>query len=107
MRKNKERLGKGLDVKDSNKSSKRIQNPGIDQKRYLSELNFACVLIGETKHLEKIKEYILQEYVNKGLTKLIRPTYDESELHIVTDDEWKEYQKLKEKRDQGLIGYFM
>ena len=107
MRKNKESLGKGLDAKESNKSSERIQDPGMDQRRHFSELNFACVLRGETKHLEKIKEYILQEYVNKGLIKLIRPAYDESELHIVTDDEWKEYQKLKEKRDQGLIGYFM
>ena len=105
MRTNKESLGKGLDAKDSNKNSERIQAPGIDQRRHLSELNFACVLRGEAKHLEKIKGYILQEYVNKGLTKLIRPTYDESELHIVTDNEWKEYQRLKKKRDEGLIGY--
>jgi len=83
----------------------RIPDPGIGQKGYLSELfNFACVLRGEVKNLEKIKEHIVQEYVNKGLVKLIRPTYDKREIYIVSSDEWKEYQKLKEK-DERLIGY--
>ncbi|MBU7027632.1 MAG: hypothetical protein HXS48_11915 [Theionarchaea archaeon] len=77
----------------------------IDRKGYLSELfNFACVLRGEVKHLEDIKEYIVQEYVDKGMVKLIRPTYNKDEIYIVTGDEWKEYQKLKEK-DERLIGY--
>jgi len=77
----------------------------IDRKGYLSELfNFACVLRGEVKHMEDIKEYIVQEYVDKGMVKLIRPTYNKDEIYIVTGDEWKEYQKLKEK-DERLIGY--
>lgn len=75
-----------------------------EDKRYLSELfNFACVLRGEVKHLEKIKEHIIIEYVDKGLVKLIKPTYDKDEIYILTGDEWKEYQKLK-KRDDRLIG---
>jgi hypothetical protein len=75
-----------------------------EEKRYLSELfNFACVLRGEVKHLEKIKEHIIIEYVDKGLVKLIKPTYDKKEIYILTDVEWKEYQKLK-KRDERLIG---
>jgi hypothetical protein len=74
------------------------------KKKYLSELfNFACVLQGEIKHLEKIKEHIVTEYVEKGLIKLIKPTYEKSEIHLITDAEWKEYQKLK-KRDERLIG---
>ncbi|KYK32783.1 MAG: hypothetical protein HXS48_17730 [Theionarchaea archaeon] len=77
----------------------------MEDRKYLSEwFNFACVLRGEVKHLEKIKEYIVQEYVDKGMVKLIRPTYNKNEIYIVTDDEWKEYQKLKEK-DERLIGY--
>jgi len=83
----------------------RKERPEINQKGYLSELfNFACVLRGEVKHLEKIKEYIVQEYVDKGVVKLIKPTYEKREIYIVTDVEWKEYQKLKEK-DERLIGY--
>ena len=79
-------------------------NNGEDKKKYLSELfNFACVLQGEIKHLEKIKGYIVTEYVEKGLIKLIRPTYEKSEIYLVTSEEWKEYQKLK-KRDERLIG---
>ena len=74
------------------------------KKKYLSELfNFACVLQGEIKHLEMIKEHIVTEYVDKGLIKLIKPTYEKSEIHLITDAEWKEYQKLK-KRDERLIG---
>jgi hypothetical protein len=70
-----------------------------EQKEYLSEIfNFACVLRGEVKYLEQIKEYI-----NKGLVKIIKPTYDKRELYIMTESQWKEYQKLKD-RDDRLIG---
>ncbi|MBU6996424.1 MAG: hypothetical protein HXS41_07495 [Theionarchaea archaeon] len=75
-----------------------------DQKEYLSELfNFACVLRGEVKYLEQAKEYIVAEYVNKGLIKIIKPTYDKRELYIITESQWKEYRKLKD-RDDRLIG---
>jgi hypothetical protein len=74
------------------------------KKEYLSELfNFACVLRGEVKYLEKIKEYIVTEYVDKGLIKLIRPTYEKDKIYLVTSEEWKEYQELK-KWDEQLIG---
>ena len=56
------------------------------------------------KYIEKIKEYIVREYVNTGLVKLIRPTYDKTEIYILTDQEWKRYQFLKNKDDR-LIGY--
>ncbi|KYK34617.1 MAG: hypothetical protein AYK18_13880 [Theionarchaea archaeon DG-70] len=89
----------------ANTGEKVVRRQEGDQRGYFKELfNFACVLRGEVKHLEKIKEYIVQEYVDKGLVKLIRPTYEKEEIYIVTDDEWKEYQKLKEK-DETLIGY--
>jgi hypothetical protein len=77
---------------------------GDKDRRYLKELfRFSCVLRGEVKHLERIKEYIIGEYVDKGLVNLIKPTYDKKELYIVTCDEWEEYQKLK-KKDDRLIG---
>ena len=89
----------------ANTGEKVVRRQEGDQRGYFKELfNFACVLRGEVKYLEKIKEYVVQEYVDKGLVKLIRPTYDKEEIYIVTDDEWKEYQKLKEK-DDTLIGY--
>jgi hypothetical protein len=74
-----------------------------DQEEYFCELfNFCCVLRGEVKYLEEIKEHIITEYVRKGKVKLIKPTYDKHELYILTDEQWKEYQKLKDK-DQRLI----
>ncbi|MBU7015169.1 MAG: hypothetical protein HXS52_06450 [Theionarchaea archaeon] len=75
-----------------------------DQKEYLSELfNFACILRGEVKYLEQIKEYVVAEYINKGLVKIIKPTYDKRELYIITESQWKEYQRLKD-RDDRMIG---
>ncbi len=71
---------------------------------YLNEIfNFSCVLRGHVKDLEKIKEYIVENYINTGLVTLIKPTYDKKEIYILTDDQWKEYQKLK-KKDPTLIG---
>ena len=74
------------------------------KKEYLLELfNFACVLRGEIKHLEEIKGYIVTEYVEKGLIKLIKPIYEKDKIFLVTSEEWEEYQKLK-KWDERLIG---
>jgi hypothetical protein len=76
----------------------------MEEREYLSELfNFACVLRGEVKYLEEIKEHIIREYVQKGFVKLIKPTYQKNEIYILTDNQWKEYQKLKQK-DERLIG---
>ncbi len=76
----------------------------MEEKEYFSELfNFSCVLRGEVKHLEEIKEYIIQDYVKKGLIKLIKPTYDKKEIYILTSVQWEEYQNLK-KKDEKLIG---
>jgi hypothetical protein len=75
-----------------------------NQREYLSEVfNFSCVLRGDVKYLEKIKEHIITEYVNTGLIKLIRPTYDKKEIYLLTNEEWDEYQNLK-KKDDRLIG---
>ena len=49
------------------------------------------------KYLKKIKEHNIQEYVDKGLIKLIRPIYEKKEIYLLTDEEWKGYQKLKKK----------
>ena len=84
--------------KDANQRGKE------NQREYLSEVfNFSCVLRGDVKYLEKIKEHIITEYVNTGLVKLIKPTYDKKEIYILTNEEWDEYQKLK-KKDSRLIG---
>jgi predicted transcriptional regulator len=74
-----------------------------EQEEYFRELfNFCCILRGEVKYLEEIKEYIITEYVRTEKVKLIKPTYNKSELYILTDAQWKEYQTLKEK-DRRLI----
>ena len=74
------------------------------EKEYLSEIfNFACIVSGDVKYLEKIKERIITEYVNTGLVKLIRPTCDKKEIYLLTHEEWNEYQRLKNKEPR-LIG---
>ena len=88
-------------MKGGNDSNQRGEG---NQREYLSELfNFSCVLRGDVKYLEKIKEHIITEYVDTGLVKLIRPTYDKKEIYLLTHEEWDEYQKLK-KKDDRLIG---
>ena len=70
------------DGKDSN------QRGEGNQREYLSEVfNFSCVLRGDVKYLEKIKEHIITEYVNTGLIKLIKPTYDKKEIYLLTNEE--------------------
>ena len=85
-------------------SSRNPRNCQRHEKEYLSELfNFACVLSGDVKYLEKIKEHIITEYVNTGLLKLINPIYDKKDIYLLTHEEYDEYQRLKNK-DSRLIG---
>jgi hypothetical protein len=75
----------------------------VDKEEYFRELfNFSCILRGEVKYLEEIKEHIITEYVKTEKVKLIKPTYDKHELYIMTDDQWKEYQDLKD-RERRLL----
>lgn len=67
--------------------------------------NLAFMLQGEEKHLQEIKEYI-REYVDKGLVNLINPKKGRKETYILTENQWKEYQRLKDK-GEGLIGYWI
>ncbi|MBU7017140.1 MAG: hypothetical protein HXS41_01910 [Theionarchaea archaeon] len=74
-----------------------------EEEEYFRELfNFGCILRGEVKYLEEIKEHIIAKYVKTKKVKLIKPTYDKHELYILIDDQWKEYQDLKD-REQRLI----
>lgn len=67
-------------------------------------VNFACVLRGESKYLEQIKEYIIRKYMENGLIDLEKPKYDRNEIYIITSKQWEEYQRLK-KKDPRLIGF--
>ena len=65
-------------------------------------INFACVLRGEAKDVKRIKKYLIQEYVKKGLIKMINPMYKKEEIHLLTDAQWKECQKLKRMIGAGF-----
>ncbi len=76
----------------------------VDEKECLDELfNFSVVMRGHVRDIEKIKEYIVENYVEKGLIKLTESTYEKKEIYTLTEEQWKEYQKLK-KKDWILIG---
>ena len=51
----------------------------------------SCILRGEVTYLEEIKDYITQKYVSKGLVTLANPSCSKKEMHLLTDDQWKEY----------------
>jgi hypothetical protein len=71
---------------------------------YKKHFNFGIVLKGDLKHLKKVRERIVQEYVELGLVKLSNPRYDKNEIYIITGAQWEEYQKLKKYKEDGLIG---
>lgn len=70
----------------------------IEKEAYLHEyFNFACVLRGEVEHLEEIKTHIVNQYVSKGLVKLIKPTYSKERIYLLDESEWEEYNRLKRR----------
>ena len=80
------------------------QNREQTRENGLSEpSNFVCVLRGDVKYLEKIREHIEKVYVNSGLVTMIKFAVSSDGINLLTDAEWEEYQKLKEK-DNRLIG---
>ncbi len=86
------------------KSRKFVEGDFVEEEKYSGELfTFSVVVRGQAKDLEKLKEYIVENYVNTGLVNLIGTAYDEKEIYLLTDEQWKEYQKLK-KKDWILIG---
>ena len=77
----------------------------MEEKEYLTEVfSFSCNLRGELKYIEEVKKYIMREYVNKGHINLTDPTYDKKALHILTENQWKEYKRLKKNKEENLIG---
>ena len=63
-------------------------------REYFREyFNLGCILCGKVKYLEEIKGYIVDEYVEKGLIKLIKPTYSKGVLSIVDGVQWKAFKK--------------
>ena len=69
---------------------------------YSTEYSFVCVLKGETKHTEEIRK-VIQNYVDEGLITVVKSSYTKN-VHILTDEQWKEYKRLKKCREENLIG---
>ncbi|MBU7027952.1 MAG: hypothetical protein HXS48_13535, partial [Theionarchaea archaeon] len=64
---------------------------------FVQFFNFAFVLRGEARHLEKIKERIIAEHVSKGHIRLVKPVYSKEELCLVDESKWKVYQRLRQR----------
>lgn len=64
---------------------------------FVQFFNFAFVLRGEARYLEKIKEHIIAEYVSKGHVRLVKPVYSKEELCLVDESKWKVYQRLRQR----------
>ena len=65
-------------------------------------INLVCVLRGDANDLKRIREYIMKEYVSTGLAELIKCMYDRKEIHLLTDTEWEECQRLKRMIGAGF-----
>lgn len=76
-----------------------------EEEEYLTEFfNLAFILRGHVKDLEAVKEYIVTEYVNKGLLKLIKPTYSKERLYIIPEGQIKGYKNLTQKSNKRRKG---
>lgn len=74
-----------------------------DEKYFYKEyFNLAFVLRGEVASLEEIKMYIINNFANKKLVKLIKPTYEKEKLLIVDEPEWQKVQKFTIKKERKL-----
>jgi hypothetical protein len=61
-----------------------MEEPEKDRGDYLNEIfNFACILRGNVKDIEALKEYIVNTYIVPGTLKLIKPVYDKQRLYII------------------------
>jgi hypothetical protein len=67
------------------------KNEGI----YKEYFNCAFVLYGSVRYLEDIKLYIIKNFVNTRLLKLIKPTYAKDNFSIVNEQEYKASKHFK------------
>jgi hypothetical protein len=75
---------------------------GIGKKEYLEEyFTTACILCGKIQYLEEIKRYIIKTYVEKGVLKMIRPTYSKQSLSVVTESDYHLYEKQNSTGECG------
>ena len=75
---------------------------GTGKKAYLEEhFTTACILCGKIQYLEEIKRYIIETYVEKGVLKMIKPTYSKRSLSVVTESHYHLYEKQDSKGERG------
>lgn len=67
-----------------------------------AEPNLLCILQGDIQYLDKIREYIRQEFADKGLITVVKSSY--TKAYVLTEDQWKEYRRLKKNKEEDLIG---
>jgi hypothetical protein len=80
-----------------------IKKGGDTIESHSGEPNLLCILQGDVQYLDKIREYIRQEYVNKELVTVIKSSYTKK-TYVLTESQWKEYQRLKKNKEENLIG---
>ena len=77
-----------------------------NRTKYLHEyFTTAYLLQGEITDLEEIKHYIIAQYVNTGLLKLIKPTYSTHTLSIKQKREPE--RTFKNRKDTYTLGFIL
>lgn len=62
----------------------------------------ALVLRGEVNYLEKIKNHIIETYVDANRIKLIKPTYAKEKLCIVRESDWQKHRRYKSTEPEAV-----
>ena len=76
------------------------------ETHYREYFNLGIVLRGDVRNLEEIKSYIIDTFVDKGLVKLIKPTYKKEKLCLVNEFEYKNYKRSNRKKIINESTYF-
>jgi len=87
----------------------RMINGKVKEREYLHEhFTVTHILYGKIEYLEDIKKYLIGTYVEKGLLRIIKPTYSKKCLFAVNESHYSLYenQSSSEYENDGEDYYF-
>ena len=87
----------------------RMINEKVKEREYLHEhFTVTHILYGKIEYLEDIKKYLIGAYVEKGLLRIIKPTYSKKCLFAVNESHYQpeENQTSSEYENDGEDYYF-
>ena len=85
----------------------RMINEKAKEREYLHEhFTVTHILYGKIEYLEDIKKYLIGTYVEKGLLRIIKPTYSKKCLFAVNESHYQPYENQSSSEYENDGGHF-